>query len=65
MITASSTMLPCCIPCSHWVRLLVSAPIGSPSPHIMMPAVIKVPTMGITKIGITERSTLCTGIFFK
>ena len=42
-----------------------SVPTGSPSPHIMIPAVIKVPIIGITKMGITERSTLCTGIFFR
>ena len=62
---ASTTMLPSRIPCSQPVRLAVSAPTGSPSPHIMIPAVMKVPTMGMMKIGITERRTLCTGIFFR
>ena len=65
MMMARITMLPSRMPCSHPVRLAVSAPIGSPRPHIMIPAVIKVPIIGITKMGITERSTLCTGIFFR
>ncbi|MNR29433.1 hypothetical protein D3C85_1468200 [compost metagenome] len=65
MMTASTTMLPCCMPCSQCVKPLVSAPTGSPSPHIMMPAVMKVPMIGIMKIGITERSTFGTGSFFR
>ncbi|MOA23790.1 hypothetical protein D3C78_1444350 [compost metagenome] len=65
MMMASTTMLPCCIPCSQWVRPLVSAPTGSPRPHIMMPAVSRVPMIGITKIGITERRIFGTGIFLR